>query len=427
MRRPAALVCTALLALLAACGAPAVPAAPVALDPADWDAVLAQARGQTVRWYAYGGDEAYNRFIDGHVTAELAALGVALQRVPVADTADAVNKVLGEQQAGRTADGTVDAIWINGENFATGKQAGLWYCGYPAQLPNARYVDAADPAVARDFGVPVDGCEAAWTRSNSALVYDSARMGPADVASLSALEAWARANPGRFTYPAPPDFTGSMAVRTFLYDTAGGPAAVGTAGGPATTGTAGGPAGLTGAFDEARFAPLADRLFARLQALEPALWRAGATYPTSQDAVEQLYATGEIAAYFTYGPGTVAAKVADGVYPASTRAAVPDVGNIGNVANVAIPANSPNRAGALVLANLLQDPRSQLRFYADGGVYPVVALDRLPDDLRQQFAAVPVSPSVPTLDQLTARAQPELDPAYVTAVDDGWTARVLQQ
>jgi putative spermidine/putrescine transport system substrate-binding protein len=409
VRRPAALLCTALLALLAACGAPAAPAAPAAPDPADWAAVLAQARGQTVRWYAYGGDEAYNRFIDGHVTAELAALGVTLQRVPVADTADAVNKVLGEQQAGRTADGTVDAVWINGENFATGKQAGLWYCGYPAQLPNARYVDAADPAVARDFGVPVDGCEAAWTRSNSALVYDSARLGPADVASLPALEAWARADPGRFTYPAPPDFTGSMAVRTFLYDTAGGPAP------------------LAGGFDEARFAPLADRLFARLQALEPALWRAGTTYPTSQDAVEQLYATGEIAAYFTYGPGTVAAKVADGVYPAGTRQAVPDVGNIGNVANVAIPANSPNRAGALVLANLLQDPRSQLRFYAEGGVYPVVALDRLPDDLRQQFAAVPVNPSVLTLDQLTARAQPELDPAYVTAVDDGWTARVLQQ
>ncbi len=409
MRRSAALLCAALLALLAACGAPAAPAAPASPDPADWDAVLAQARGQTVRWYAYGGDEAYNRFIDGHVTAELAALGVTLQRVPVADTADAVNKVLGEQQAGRTADGTVDAVWINGENFATGKQAGLWFCGYPAQLPNARYVDAADPAVARDFGVPVDGCEAAWTRSNSALVYDSARLGPADVASLGALEAWARANPGRFTYPAPPDFTGSMAVRTFLYDTAGGPAP------------------LTDAFDEARFAPLADRLFARLQALEPALWRSGTTYPTSQDAVEQLYATGEVAAYFTYGPGTVAAKVADGVYPAGTRAAVPDVGNIGNVANVAIPANSPHKAGALVLANLLQDPRSQLRFYADGGVYPVVALDRLPDDLRRQFAAVPVSASVPTLEQLTARAQPELDPAYVTAVDDGWTARVLQR
>ena len=172
---------------------------------------------------------------------------------------------------------------------------------------------------------------------------------------------------------------------------------------------------------------MADRLFTRLQALDPALWRAGSTYPTSQDAVEALYATGEIAAYFTYGPGTVAAKVADGVYPATTREAVPDVGNISNVANVAIPANSPHKAGAMVLANLLQDPRSQLRFYADGGAYPVVSLDRLPDDLRREFAAVPVAPSVLPPGQLTARARPELDPAYVSAVDDGWIARVLQQ
>jgi putative spermidine/putrescine transport system substrate-binding protein len=406
--RTTALVSAALAALLAACAGPPA-AAPAAPDPADWDAVLAQARGQTVDWYAYGGDEAYNGFIDSYVAPELARLGVTLNRVPVADTADAVNKVLAEQQAGRTADGSVDAIWINGENFATGKQAGLWFCGYPEALPNARFVDFTDPAVARDFGTPVEGCEAAWTRSSSALVYDSARLGPADVASLGALEAWARANPGQFTHPAPPDFTGSMVVRTFLYDTAGGP-------GP-----------LAGAFDEAAFAPLAERLFTRLQALEPALWRAGATYPTSQEATEQLYATGEIAAYFTYGPGTVAAKVADGVFPATTRQAVPDIGNIGNVANVAIPANSPDKAGALVLANLLQDPAAQLRLYADGGVHPVLALDRLPAEQQQAFAAVPTDPAVLTLEQLTADVQPELDAAYVTAVDDGWTARVLQQ
>ena len=151
-------------------------------------------------------------------------------------------------------------------------------------------------------------------------MYDSARLGAADVASLEALAAWSRANPGRFTYPAPPDFTGSMVVRTFLYDTARDPSA------------------LAGAFDAAAFPPLAQPLWFRLNDLEPALWRAGQTYPTSQDAVEQLYATGEISAYFTYGPGTVSSKVADGVFPATTRTTVPDVGNIANTSYLAIPA-----------------------------------------------------------------------------------------
>ena len=54
-----------------------------------------------------------------------------MNQVRVADTADAVNKVLGQKQAGRTDGGAVDAIWINGENFATGRQAGLVWAGNP--------------------------------------------------------------------------------------------------------------------------------------------------------------------------------------------------------------------------------------------------------------------------------------------------------
>lgn len=408
MRRPgsrlAALLCGA-TALLTACANP-TPADVGTPDAADWPAVLDAARGATLDWYMFTGDEAINGVVQGYVAPRLAQeFGVTLNVVSVADTGDAVNKVLAERQAGRAGSGTVDAIWINGENFATGKQADLWACGYPEMLPNARYVDLTDPAVATDFGVPVEGCEAAWQQANSALVYDGAALGEADVASLTALTGWARANPGRFTYPAPPDFTGSMAVRTFLYDTAADPAA------------------LTGPFDPA----LADALWARLDALEPALWRAGATYPTSQDAVEQLFATGEISAYFTYGPGTVASKVADGVFPVTTRTTVPDVGNIANTSYLAIPADAADRAAALVLANLLQDPPTQLRFYADGGIYPVIDLDRVPADVRAEFEAVDLGPSVLPLAELTARTVPELDTGYAAAVDDGWTAQVLQR
>lgn len=405
--RLAAASWAAALVLVGCSGPDSAPTAPV--DPADWPGVLAAARGQTLDWYMYTGDAAINGVVQDYVAPRLAELDITLNVVSVAATADAVNKVLAERQAGRTGAGTVDAIWINGPNFVTGKQAGLWYCGYPQMLPNARYVDAADPAVAADFGVPVDGCEAAWQRANSALVYDSAALAEAEVASLSALTDWAQANPGRFTYPAPPDFTGSMAVRTFLYDTVGDPAVLG------------------GAFDEARFAGYADRLWARLNALEPALWRGGQTYPTSQEAVEQLFATGEIDAFFSYGPGTVAQKVTDGVFPDTTREAVPNIGNIGNVSFLTIPQDAGDRAAALVLANLLQDPQTQLRFYADGGIYPVIDLARTPTEVQESFAAVPLSPAVLPLAELTANVQPELEAGYVSAVEDGWIAAVLQK
>jgi len=108
--------------LLAACApatsrADAVPPRPAA----DWAAVTEAADGQMVRWWMYGGDERANRYV--HVTPAAAHLGVTLQRVPVADTADAVQRVIAEQRAGRDAGG-VDLVWVNGVNFALGKEAG---------------------------------------------------------------------------------------------------------------------------------------------------------------------------------------------------------------------------------------------------------------------------------------------------------------
>ena len=48
------------------------------------------------------------------------------------------------------------------------------------------------------------------------LFYDTARV-PEPPASLDALLAWAEAHPGRFTYPAPPDFIGSTFLKHVLY------------------------------------------------------------------------------------------------------------------------------------------------------------------------------------------------------------------
>ena len=377
--------------------------------PGDWPSVLVQAKGQTVNWYMYGGDDTLNAFVTGYVADRLAASGVHLNQVKITATVDAVNKVLGEKQAGPASGGAVDAIWINGENFATGVQAGLWYCGWDKDLPNSRYVDFTDPAVTSDFGVPVSGCEAAWQQADSALVYDGAKLTPADAASVSSLFAWAKAHPGHFTYPALPDFTGSMAVRTVLYDTIGGPSA------------------LAGPFDEAKYAPAATKLWQRLDDLRPALWRGGSTYPQSQDAVEKLYADGEISAYFTYGPGAVGDKVKKGLFPAGTREAVPASGNIANVSFLAIPANAAHKAAALVLADVLQDPKTQLALYKAEGIHPGIDLAKTDAKTQQDFAAIPLSPSVLPLADLTRDAQPELAPGYVTRIERDWKTNVLQK
>ncbi len=131
-------------------------------------------------------------------------------------------------------------------------------------------------------------------------------------------------------------------------------------------------------------------LWAKLNDAAPTLWRGGETYPQSQADVEKLFADGEISAFFTYGPGSVGPTVEDGVFPGTTREAVLDSGNISNVSFVAVPANAGDQAGALVLANVLQDPEVQLELYRSAGIFPAIDLDRLTPAMQQKFDEVPV-------------------------------------
>ena len=370
--------------------------------------VLAEAKGQTVNWYMYGGDETLNGFVNGFLADRLEEHGVTLNQVKITDTVTVVDKVLAEKQAGKEQ-GSVDAIWINGENFATGKQAEAWFCGYDRKLENAKHVDFENPAIANDFGLPVEGCESVWQQANSALVYDSSKLTADDVKSVDALFGWAKKNPGQLTYPAPPDFTGSMAVRTFFYDTVGGPS------------------GFAGEFDEDKYAPAAEKLWKRLNDLAPSLYKKGETYPAGQPDVEKLFANGELAAFLTYGPGGVGDQVAKGVYPKTTREAVFDIGNISNYNFVAIPANSPHKAAAQVLANELLDPETQLELYRVAGTFPAIDLDTVTPEQKAAFEAVSTSESVLPLEELTANAQPELASEYVTRIEQDWKTNVLQR
>ena len=200
-----------------------------------------------------------------------------------------------------------------------------------------------------------------------------------------------------------------MAVRSLLYAQLGGPSK------------------LAGAFDVKTYREATRGFYDRLNAIEPTLWRQGKTYPSSQDDVEKLFANGEISAYFTYGPGAVAAKVGDGTYPKTTREAVPASGNISNDSFITIPKNAAHRSAALVLANILQDPEVQLALFKANGSYPGIDVSRVSATVRKQFAAVQQSPSVLSLAQLSANAQPELASDYITRIEKDWTSQVLQR
>ena len=152
-------------------------------DAAKWDAVLAEAKGETVYFNAWGGAENINAYLDWAGGEMAKRYGVKLVHVKLDDTANAVAKVVAEKAGGKDEGGTVDLIWINGENFASMKEQGLLFSpGWAESLPNWRYVDIeSKPTIRTDFTIPVDGLESPWGMGKLVFFHDSART---DAASM---------------------------------------------------------------------------------------------------------------------------------------------------------------------------------------------------------------------------------------------------
>ncbi|MBT8361826.1 MAG: ABC transporter substrate-binding protein, partial [Deltaproteobacteria bacterium] len=177
-----------------------------------------KARGSEVKWFMWGGSPAINSWVDTYISSEVKKrYDITLKRVP-ADAAIFINKLLSEKQT-RKEKGTMDLLWINGENFKNAMENDLLYGPINNKLPNFSYIDPV--SVEFDFGYPVRGYEAPYGRAQFVFEYDSAVvMQPPE--TFEELKEWLANNPGMFTYPKPPDFTGSAFIRQLFYAISGG-------------------------------------------------------------------------------------------------------------------------------------------------------------------------------------------------------------
>lgn len=393
-------------ALLAALAVPL--AAPVVAqanpDPSDWNAVLAEANGQTVYWNAWGGSTTTNDFIAWVASRVAQDHGVTLEHVKLTDTADAVTRVLSEKQAGENDDGAIDMIWINGANFAAMKDADLLFGPFAEQLPNWAFVDVDGKTVQTDFTVPVEGYEAPWAMAQVVFMYDTADMEP--LGSMDSILAWSTANPGRFTYPQPPDFLGTTFLKQALVDLTDDPSVLQA---PATDET---------------YAQVTAPLWAYLDALTPTLWRAGRAYPATGPAQLQLIADAEVDLAISFSPGEATAAIANGQLPDTVRTFVLDGGTIGNASFVAIPYNSGSAAGAMVVANFLMSPEAQARAQDPNilGYGTVLNMAALSDADRAAFDALELGIATLSPAELgTVQAEPH--PSWMTRIANDWADR----
>jgi putative spermidine/putrescine transport system substrate-binding protein len=370
--------------------------------------IEAQARDSQVRWYMFGGWAHVNTWVDTYVAIEMKQrYDIELVRVPM-DAGVFINKLLSEKAAGKKT-GNIDLLWINGENFKNAKEAGLLFGPFAGRLPNViRYVNPE--SVAFDFGYPVEGYEVPYGRAQFVFEYDSARI-TAPPQSMPELKAWVVANPGRFTYPQPPDFTGSAFIRQVFYVVTGGHEQY-----------------LAG-WDPDLFARKAPLLWDWLNAIEPHLWQKGRTYPKDSAFLDTLFSRGEVAFGMSYHPPHAQNKILEGSYPQSVRTFVMRDGSIYNTHFTAIPFNSPNKAGAMVLANFLISVDAQLSKYSpdNWGDFPALDVNRLTPADQQRFKAVDLGPATLGSAQLDPAAVPEIPSAYLEALEQGWKDHVLDK
>ena len=376
-------------------------------DPADWPSVLAEAEGQTVYFHAWGGEPRINDYIAWAADTVEDRFDVRVEHVKVGDTAEVVSRVLTEKAAGRTEDGSVDLVWINGENFAAMKREGLLQPGsWATELPNYRFVDVENkPTVTSDFTIPVDGLEAPWGMAKLVFFHDAARLDEPP-ASAAALAEWIERNPGRFTYPQPPDFIGITFLKQLLVELAPDPAVLEA---PAT---------------DANFAPLTAPLFAWLDRAKPNLWRQGRTYPANTADLRRLLADGEVDIAFAFNPADASSAVANGELPDTVRSFTFPAGTLGNTHFVAIPFNAEAAAGAMVLANFLLSPEAQARKedVAVWGDPTVLAMDKLEPEDRARFAALDLGMATLPPEAL-GPVLPEPHPSWVERIEREWARR----
>ena len=378
-------------------------------DPAKWNEVLADARGETVYWNAWGGAENINAYIEWAGSEIEKRYGVKLVHVKLDDTAKAVGTVVAEKAAGKTEGGTVDLIWINGENFASMKSQGLLMSpGWAEKLPNWQYVDIDNkPTIRTDFTIPVEGQESPWGMAKLVFFHDSAKTQAASMPRSSAdLLVWAKAHPGRFTYPQPPDFIGSSFLKQVLSETISDRAL------------------LLKPVDEASFEEVTKPLFAYLDELNPVLWRSGKAFAQNYPAMKQLLADSEVDIIFAFNPSEASSAIAAGELPDTVRSFTFPGGTLGNTHFVGIPFNANAKSGALVLADFLISPDAQAR-KQDPKVWgdpTVLAIDKLPAEAQQAFASLDLGIATLKPDEL-GPALDEPHPSWMDRIETEWKRR----
>lgn len=385
-----------------------------------WNEVLERA-GQEgeVNLHYWGGSDPINIWMDKIAAKGLAEHNIKLNSVRITSTKDTIDLVLAEMATGRLlGEGSVDAVWVNGENFATLKQQGALFGSFADKLPNSQFIEwnENDPRALlnlRDFGVSTNLAEIPWSGEQYVCAVNTDRL-PKDNApnDFSQLKDYLTQNPGKFIYMKPPHYLGNTFVQAALY-----------AHNPDGTGAA----PFQKSIDELgarELARLIEPGLNYLKDIEPLLLggpKGRARYPEDAATLDGLFLNGEIDFSCKFGLYAVAQQLTNGTYPEGAQSFVfPKGYMIKNKNYLAIPANAPNPASALVLANFMTSLDAQISKLTYTGMPPGIDPWTLSDEDALALEAASPGYHGLTQDELDANTAPDTNATLVDIIEATW-------
>ena len=372
-----------------------------------FDKLVEEAKGQTVNFYGWGGDDRLNQWLDGFYAEYLKKnYDITLNRVPMG-IEDILTQLSAEKKAGST-ESDIDMIWINGENFKKAKENDYLYGPFTEDLPNFKeFINQDDPETTADFSYPIEGYEAPYGKAQLVLYGDS-KVGEFPKNTEELLE-FAKANPGKITYPALPDFTGSAFVRNVIYDIVGVEQF------------------QTVKEDKEAVRELVKPAMEYLKELAPYLWKEGKTYPESAPTMMNMYSDGELIMGMSYSAYIVANGIKDGSFSPDTKTFLFDKGTIGNTNYIAISKNAKHRAAAEVAINAMMAPDVQLNRYETLKTIPVLDNAKLSKEMQEEFSKVDLGEGVLPQSELLNKRLPEMPAGLVPIIEEIWQEEVVGQ